>query len=208
MQSANGSATLLPAGTKPLTAPARASGSADRLAGMDALRGGAMLLGVFIHAAISYIPTNLVDLHWGIREGETSSIVDALFWWVHACRLPLFFVIAGFFATMVLETKGTKGFATHRLKRLLLPFLVGLLAMLPPAYLYFWACGVVTGQVGNPSIFAFEIAPDTFAQMLGPMHLWFLQDLLILSGIFVAVRYLASGGRQPPDYSTLSATKC
>lgn len=46
--------------------------SGERLAAMDALRGGAMLLGIFVHAAISYMPTNLEQLFWGIREKQTS----------------------------------------------------------------------------------------------------------------------------------------
>lgn len=164
--------------------------SHERLAGMDALRGGAMLLGVFIHAAISYMPSNLASLYWGIREERTSAIVDAVFWWIHTCRLPLFFVIAGFFAVMVRDGKGPAGFLAHRCKRLLVPYLAGLATILPLAYVYAWACGVVAGQVNDPDITSFEIAPRTWNDLCGPMHLWFLQDLMILSTIFIGAAWL------------------
>jgi glucans biosynthesis protein C len=153
----------------------------ERLGGMDVLRGVAMLLGVYVHACISYLPSSLSDLVWGIREQTTSPVLAAVFWWVHTIRLPLFFVIAGFFTLLVYDTKGPQAFVRHRARRLLLPLLVGLAVLLPLSYLYFWSCGVVNHLVSDPEILSFQFDPQVEAQLLGPAHLWFLQDLVLLT---------------------------
>jgi glucan biosynthesis protein C len=174
-------------------APGQSTVQAGRLAGIDALRGGAMLLGVFIHAAISYIPSNLAELIWGIREETTSPVLAALFWWIHTFRLPLFFLIAGFFSVLVYDTKGPRAFLAHRLRRLVVPLVVGIAVLLPLTYLYFWSCGVVNGRVSDAEIESFEIEPQVQARLFGPMHLWFLEDLLILSLIAWAAWRLRDG---------------
>ena len=69
-----------------------------RLAAFDALRGGAMLLGVCLHGAIAYMPSRMPGLLWVVQDESTSPLFDVVFWWVHAFRLPLFFLVAGFFA--------------------------------------------------------------------------------------------------------------
>jgi peptidoglycan/LPS O-acetylase OafA/YrhL len=152
-----------------------------RLAAIDVLRGVAMLLGIYIHAAISYLPQSLAELNWAIREDETSPVLAALFWWIHAFRLPLFFVIAGFFTVLVYDTKGARAFLVHRARRLLVPLVVGLAVMLPLSYVYFWICGYYTGLVTEAEFEHFVIDPQVLPQLFGPMHLWFLQDLLLLS---------------------------
>ena len=177
--------------SRSLLEPRKSEG--ERLAAMDALRGGAMLLGIFVHAAISYMPTNLEQLFWGIREKQTSTILDGLFWWVHACRLPLFFVIAGFFAVLVVESKGIAGFLKHRFKRLFVPYTIGILALLPIGFLYGWCSGLLMKRVQSGLIQDFELDAYTRREILGPLHLWFLQDLIILSAIFIVVRWLVKG---------------
>src|SRR5262249_35127103 len=95
---------------------------AGRIAALDALRGGAMLLGICVHSCLSYMRGGMPGLVWGIHEQNTSALFDCLFWWVHAFRLPLFFFIAGFFAVPLYDARGLRGFLVHRGKRLLVPF--------------------------------------------------------------------------------------
>jgi glucan biosynthesis protein C len=165
----------------PVTPAAAVETQVGRLAAIDVLRGVAMFLGIYIHAVISYLPTPLTELVWGIREAATSPVLEALFWWIHTFRLPLFFVIAGFFTVLVYDTKGPRAFVAHRARRLLLPLAVGLVVLLPLSYLYFWSCGVVNHLVSDGEILSFEFDPRVLAALFGPMHLWFLQDLLLLS---------------------------
>jgi glucan biosynthesis protein C len=162
---------------------------AERYAALDALRGGAMLLGVCLHAAITYMPSRMPDLTWGIYEADSSAVFDVVFWWIHAFRLPLFFALAGFFALLVLETKGTAGFLRHRAGRLLVPFLVGSALFVPMGFYYIWACKLAGGSHYEP-LLDFIVQPENVAALLGPMHLWFLEDLLLLSLLLAAWRLL------------------
>src|SRR5262249_25552570 len=78
------------------------------LGAIDALRGGAMLLGIVLHAAISYMPSRMPGLAWGVYEQETNWVFDVVFWWIHGFRLPLFFLIAGFFTGQAYESRGPR----------------------------------------------------------------------------------------------------
>src|SRR3569832_2431323 len=62
-----------------------------RLAGLDALRGGAMLLGVLLHAAMAYMPTRIRHMLWPVMDEPTSVICDVVYWGALTFRLPLFF---------------------------------------------------------------------------------------------------------------------
>jgi peptidoglycan/LPS O-acetylase OafA/YrhL len=50
---------------------------------------------------------------------------------VHGFRMPLFFIVSGFFTAMLWRTKGLKSLLWHRFRRVLLPCLVGLFTVVP-----------------------------------------------------------------------------
>jgi hypothetical protein len=79
-----------------------------------------LLLGVFGHAAISFFP----DPSWVADDSDSSPVLLVAFFTQHIFRMSLFFAIAGFFAHLLIEKRGFKGFAANRLKRIALPFLV------------------------------------------------------------------------------------
>lgn len=92
----------------------------DRYHGLDALRAGAMLMGLVLHAALVYVePAITADLLPGTEPQDPSFPVHALVLWIHLWRMPLFFVLAGFFAQMVLERRGALGFVQDRAFRIL-----------------------------------------------------------------------------------------
>lgn len=76
--------------------------SPDRRHDLDALRAAAMLLGIALHAAIPYAPF----FPWSIRDSQTSDAFTLLFISIHGFRMPLFFLISGFFTAMVWKQKG------------------------------------------------------------------------------------------------------
>jgi len=96
----------------------------DRLHGLDLLRGLAMLLGIVYHASMIYF----IDAAWfesldflGFEarpqpEGSYASWV--VFSSTHLWRMPLFFILAGFFAAMIVERKGVGHFARDRALRI------------------------------------------------------------------------------------------
>lgn len=92
-----------------------------RYHGLDALRAGAMLLGLVLHATQFYLePDWLQDIvPWA--QATAPRATDQTFMlaaWIHLWRMPAFFLLAGFFAQMTLEHKGTRAFLTDRALRI------------------------------------------------------------------------------------------
>lgn len=145
----------------------------ERLHALDAVRGFALTLGVFFHATMSWLPGPQV---WPVKDGAESLILSGAFFTLHMFRMTLFFVIAGFFARMMLERRGTAGFVKDRLKRIGLPLVA------------FWPISI--GTIIAISIWAYvsthpgqapPIPPTTPASGGIPFpltHLWFLYVLL------------------------------
>ena len=65
----------------------------ERYHGLDALRGIAMLLGIVLHAAIPYYP----DLEMWPKDRNSSEVIGLIFDFIHMWRMPVFFMLAGFF---------------------------------------------------------------------------------------------------------------
>lgn len=91
----------------------------DRLHGLDAIRGFALLLGVALHATMSYLPGS--QYWWIISDKDSSLLLSGFFYWVHMFRMPLFFLIAGFFAHLTFHRLGMKAFTKDRFKRIVIP---------------------------------------------------------------------------------------
>lgn len=89
---------------------------------MDNLRALALLIGVIFHAGASY--SYIIHLVWPTADTSSSILMDYALWFFHTFRMPLFFLIAGFFAHLLLQKRGTTGFIKHRLLRITLPFVV------------------------------------------------------------------------------------
>ena len=67
---------------------------------LDALRAFAMLLGIGLHAGLAYAP-----IPWIAMNRETSPALGAFVEITHGFRLPLFFLMSGFFSAMLQELK-------------------------------------------------------------------------------------------------------
>jgi glucan biosynthesis protein C len=89
---------------------------------MDNLRALAMLSGVLFHAALAYSP--LAHAYVPTADRGQSEAVDACLWFLHLFRMPLFFVVAGFFAALLVDRRGLAGLFRNRLRRIALPFVV------------------------------------------------------------------------------------
>lgn len=163
----------------------------DRLAGLDALRAAAMLLGVVVHACVPYSATGLDDLIWPVPPVQTSRICEVLFWSIHAFRLPLFFFLAGLFSEQLFQSRGAVGFARHRLLRLLVPYYVGLATILPLNLLVWtWGWTRNDGATWWQALSPFESFPPALqAHYFGPAHLWFLMDLSLITLAFGLLRW-------------------
>ena len=59
---------------------------------LDALRAAAMLLGILLHAGLSFAPL----FPWPVQDERQSGIYGLLFAAIHGFRMPVFFVLSGF----------------------------------------------------------------------------------------------------------------
>jgi len=170
--------------------------STDRLHGLDALRGGALLLGVLLHASLSFFP----EQTWITHDASRSIGAAWLFFAIHLFRMTAFFLIAGLFAHMMIARRGWLGFAKDRATRItgpLLAFWFPVMAGIITALVWnAYANGMVTPGAPAPP-------PPTYDWTNFPLtHLWFLYVLtlfclavLILRAPFAALDRGGGWGR-------------
>jgi len=160
--------------------------SSDRLHALDAVRAFALLSGIALHAAQPF----LAGLPWVTVESP-SNVLAAVWYTIHMFRMPLFFLIAGFFARMTLERRGLAGFVKDRLRRILVPLVVGL-----PIVMLLTGVALVLGTLATGadprSLQAVRPPPSADHHDLFPtinlIHLWFLYYLLIFYAGALIVR--------------------
>lgn len=153
----------------------------DRIHAMDNLRALAMLAGVVFHAALAYSP--LMHPFWPAADAGRSIAVDAVAWFLHLFRMPLFFVVAGYFAALLVARRGMGGLFRNRCARVLLP----LLLFLPLVVLSMnWLTGNAAATAVQPSpalawirSYVGEHGALPFAP--GWVHLWFLFYLMLFT---------------------------
>jgi glucan biosynthesis protein C len=158
----------------------------ERLHALDAARAGALLLGLVLHATMSFLPGQQV---WMVRD-EESTLLGVLFFVPHIFRMALFFVLAGFFARLSLQRRGLGPFVKDRLKRIAVPLvtfwpvLFGVIAVV-----FVWG---VTRQYGAEAASQIPQPEGSVLQTFPLTHLWFLYVLLLLYGAALAVRGLVA----------------
>ena len=160
-----------------------------RYHGLDGLRGLAMLLGIVLHATVPYF-SRLYEFEFIWPADDDQSVLLALvFDFIHSWRMPVFFLLAGFFAHLVLDRRSTSMFVIDRLKRVALPLVLFgavMAVIIPPIWLYGWS--------GSFSLETFRgvLADRQDLDSSGDLiaHLWFLYYLLLMYAALIALRAL------------------
>ena len=93
---------------------------------LDVLRGVAMLLGIVLHSFMSFIPGP-----WPVQDSRQNDLFFIPVAAIHMFRMPLFFLLSGFFAMFILRKQGLRGMLRHRARRVLLPLLLALITIVP-----------------------------------------------------------------------------
>ena len=150
---------------------------------IDSLRAVTMLLVLVFHAAIIYLPfdTDRVLYQDEMRSPFTGWVV--LF--TRLFHMPVFFMVSGFFAAFLYDTRGAMAFLYHRLKRIGLPLVYSFLVLYP-----LMAAGdLYTKYLTGDAPLDVERELWSFVQTLGIdlWHLWFLYQLLILCVVAAAI---------------------
>ncbi|QEG21618.1 acyltransferase family protein [Mariniblastus fucicola] len=108
---------------------------------LDSLRAIAMLLGIVLHAAMSF-----TSIPWPVGDSQQSNLYELMFAAIHGFRMPLFFLVSGFFTAMLWRKRGLGGLIRQRLKRIVLPLFLGCLTIVPAM----WAVNIFVSQ--RPSV--------------------------------------------------------
>lgn len=83
-----------------------------------------MLLGVALHAAMSF-----VTFPWPVRDSERSDVLLLLIGAVHGFRMPLFFLLSGYFTMLVFSRRGLVSLLEQRFTRIFLPLVIAFAAI-------------------------------------------------------------------------------
>ena len=93
---------------------------------LDALRAFAMLLGIALHAALSFAP-----VPWIVQDTRQNDGFALFFQAVHGFRMPLFFLVSGYFTMMLWRRRGPVAMLRQRAARIALPLALGLVTIIP-----------------------------------------------------------------------------
>ena len=155
----------------------------ERLHGLDAVRGLALLLGLVVHASMAWLPG--AQHVWVVHDGSPSQFAGLLFYVPHMFRMLLFFLIAGLFARIACERLGTMGFIRDRARRIAIPLaslwfpmLMAIVAVLA------WNAWLVNNGQMPPAPETPPLSPEHFPLT----HLWFLYVLLLCYVVALALR--------------------
>ena len=149
----------------------------QRYHGLDLLRSVAMLLGLVFHAPLIYYNPQLArEFQFFGSVPSAGPGTDFAVVWIHAWRMPTFFLLAGFFAVLVLQRKGPAWFARDRAVR------IGL------------------------TMFVFTVWMSwMFDDSLSTLyHYWFLYYLLVIIAGFIPVYWLVARLSTFLNFSTIT----
>ncbi len=169
----------------------------QRYHGLDGLRGFAMLLGIVLHGSLPYFSRiNGFEFVWP-ADDDQSVLLALVFDFIHTWRMPTFFLMAGFFAHLVLERRSTSVFILDRLKRIGLPLLMfgAVMAVIVPVIWVYGRRGEVSLEIVR-GILEYRQDLDSSGELVA--HLWFLYYLLVMYATLMALRWLGGLGRVWP----------
>lgn len=162
----------------------------ERIHSLDALRAIMMMLGIVLHATEPYSLGD--DVFWPKDPDARGASLNYIFGIIHIFRMPVFFLIAGFFGALLFYERGPQVMAKNRLMRILLPFLVFVLLLQP----------LITTSFGYMSeVFQYPVSVLVTRLTIFPQityHLWFLYYLIFIT---VASFLLATLFRKIPAFT-------
>lgn len=154
----------------------------ERLHSLDSLRAIMMLLGLVIHSAVTY-----GNIDWGpawvLKDPiATHAFNDYIVAIIHLFRMPIFFLVAGFFGAMLFYERKPLKMIKNRISRIVFPFIVFVILICPTVIFSFIYTRTLFSGIENPLTEA--LAPFSSINILIPentFHLWFLYYLTIIT---------------------------
>jgi glucans biosynthesis protein C len=164
--------------------------TSQRIHYLDNVRAIAMMLGLLMHGGLAYAESTHVIWIVGDRSGSVG--IDIIVWFVHLFRMALFFLIAGYFAKLLVDKRGTTGFIKNRVYRVVLPFIVfwplttaAIVGAMIFGANYVQELPKILGTIKNPP-------PGSQAPPPTTGHLWFLYYLAMFAAITAILSWFSS----------------
>ena len=155
----------------------------SRYHALDSLRASMMFLGIVLHAMGAYSPM----VPWLVRPLHTTKFFEPAILFIHAFRMPVFYAMAGFLTALLLERYGWRRAIVNRFWRIAVPFGLGCLLLVP--LMFFLGAFARTGTAEGAWVF---IVSGRFLSYAHPIHLWFLEYLLLLYALAAVLVALTS----------------
>ena len=155
----------------------------ERIHAFDSIRAIMMILGVFIHTALTY--SKIEYNGWPLfNPNEGHLFFDWLFGIIHIFRMPIFFIISGFFGALLFYKKSPYQMISNRINRVLLPFIAFIFILTPLNNIAVkYSAPLFLDE--NQHILIIDIikslSPHNFLPYKGTYHLWFLYYLIMFS---------------------------
>ncbi len=146
---------------------------------LDSMRASMMLMGIYLHVVVGYSG----DGHWPYIDPHPTGALNFTLGIIHSFRMPAFYVMAGFFGALLWNSRGPAAFVSNRVKRILLPFVLFWSLLFP-----IMAVIVISLEQGAHRVVPVFLSGE-LVKRLHPLHLWFLEYLLLLYGIGAAVAW-------------------
>ena len=165
------------------------SAASDRRAELDFMRAFVVAGLIVFHSAVVFA----WGTSWFVNDPHPSVGFSVFLAWGSLWGMPLLFVVSGMGVRYALRTRSARAFVKERVARLLLPFVVGLIVLVPPmfyldrlgepgfhqSYLRFWA-----RFLDVPAIGLGLLSHGSWGEF-DPAHTWFLYVLFLWSIILL-----------------------
>ncbi|MES2015520.1 MAG: acyltransferase family protein [Pseudomonadota bacterium] len=147
-----------------------------RVHALDNLRACMMWLGIVLHVCVNHLSA---PSFMPFKDREVSFVADSLLVFIHSFRMPVFFILAGFLAAMMVDTRGVQQMLRNRVRRIALPFAVfwPILFVATVVLVLMFRHVMNTGMIGLAMSDAPKGTPGR--PILNTMHMWFIYYLFL-----------------------------
>jgi glucan biosynthesis protein C len=124
-----------------------------------------------------------------VKSAQTSVALSYVIGYIDRWHMPLLFVLAGMSTFLALGKRSTGTYAFERVKRLLVPFVVGFFVLIPPqtwygARFHGGSPGSFWHYISSGAFLSLDMVEKTGSDYFGGMgfgHLWFILYLFLIS---------------------------
>lgn len=159
------------------------TGNNPRMYFFDNLKAFIILLMVVFHVAMGFTTWDLP--WWWVNDVKKDSLFDLFILETDVYIMPIMFLIAGYFAALVLVKKKARLFWRDKLQRIVLPWIGGVLFIAP-----FVGYSVVFSKTDSPPAYVYFWTKIFFAEAYHQAAFWFL-GVLTLFFVLLTVAYQA-----------------